>query len=106
MLVAGTTDKDWPIVRQIKEKFGGLRFYLDCSALEKSETPVAGMIEFRPVAGNKEIRKLIERAEARSLEVCEDCSAPGDLYRDGWWHVKCPHCESIYRQEREKFLKN
>lgn len=105
LIAAGTADDDWLHVRQVKEKFGGLRFYVSESNLKPGTATTAGMVEFRPVAANQEIRVLIKRAEDRSLEICEDCSAPGDLYSNAWIHVKCPVCEARYLKEREAFLK-
>lgn len=104
LTIAKTADKDWPYVRQVKEKFGSLRFYLSASNLEIGAVNDTGLIEFRPVSINATISRIIERAEAKSMTICEDCSAPGDLYRDTWWHTKCPECEEIYKQKREQFL--
>ena len=51
-------------VFQVKEKFGGLRFYCDgCS---------------------DELYERIDAAEEQSFEVCEDCGKPG-LTRGGSW---------------------
>jgi hypothetical protein len=54
---------------QIKEKFGGLRFYLE-------ET-------------SKENFDAILKAERLSLETCETCGAPGKSYSDGWIKTLC-----------------
>lgn len=56
-------------ILQIKEKFGGLRFY------------VAG-------ASNDLLDKAL-KAEADSYSICEICGAPGELYNDGWMMVRC-----------------
>jgi len=101
----GTTDDDWPHVLQIKEKFGGLRFYISRSGKSEVSMSAPGFVEVRPVSDVDAIGDLIEAAEDKALEVCEDCSAPGTMYRDGWWHVKCDACEKIYRKKREEFLK-
>ena len=47
----------WPRAVQVKEKFGGLRFYID--------------------NGSEAIQDLIEAAETESLCTCEDCGLPG-----------------------------
>jgi len=62
-------------VTQVKEKFGGLRFYL--LAL--------------PVAHCTAIDAAIERAEERSSRTCETCGAGGKLRESagGWWHTAC-----------------
>lgn len=67
-------NKKQPIITQLKEKFGGLRFY--CS--------------------NKDdyILKRIKEAEEKSLTICEICGSPeGVLDRKGWWKVKCINCK-------------
>lgn len=60
---------------QIKEKFGGLRVYVD----------LIGSDEFK-----KKIRALISSAEKESLLTCEICSKPGKLENiDGWFVTVC-----------------
>lgn len=54
---------------QVKEKFGGLRFYLAESTNDHWEA--------------------ISRAESKSLNTCEDCGAPGLMYNDGWVSTLC-----------------
>lgn len=56
-------------VLQVKEKFGGLRFYI--------------------ANGNKEIRDRITKAENESYKICEQCGEPGELYVTGWWRTLC-----------------
>ena len=56
-------------VYQVKEKFGGLRFYIN--------------------SGTDEINKRIRKAEDDSYETCETCGEPGELRKDGWWTVAC-----------------
>jgi hypothetical protein len=54
-------------IAQIKEKFGGLRFYLDTAL---NTDPIWGMID---------------EAEQRSLSTCEECGEPGTRKRIGGW---------------------
>jgi len=55
---------------QVKEKLGGLRFYM------RRATPA--MLE------------RIQRAEAQSLHVCDVCGDPGTLIRGvGLWRTRC-----------------
>lgn len=56
---------------QVKEKFGGLRVYL---------------------LGSHEQHELAYEYEHRSMSVCEQCSAPGELRSDGWWQTLCDGC--------------
>jgi hypothetical protein len=62
-----------PQIHQIKEKFGGLRFY------------VSGATE--------EQYKIIEKAEEESYHICEQCGCKGKL-RDvyGWYWTFCKKC--------------
>jgi hypothetical protein len=60
-----------PRATQVKEKFGGLKFYM---------TP----------SPNK-IFDLIEEAEAASFTICETCGEPGELDTSRYWvSTKCP----------------
>ena len=69
-------------VSQIKEKFGGLRFYIGCS------TDV--------------IDKLIDEAEERSYTVCENCGESAvTLSIRGWISTLCKNC-SIAELQRWK----
>jgi len=101
-----TTDDDWPHALQVKEKFGGLRFYISRSHKNAVSMPANGFVEVRPVSDIDAIGGLIEAAETKALEICEDCGAAGTMHRDGWWHVKCEACEAIYRKKREEFLRS
>ena len=60
-------------VDQIKEKFGGLRFYIN--------------------GGNKEVFDLIHKAEEESFEICEECGKKGSMYLGfGWYRTLCVKC--------------
>lgn len=54
---------------QVKEKFGGLRFYMDHST--------------------DEMRNLIREAEELSFHLCEDCGSVGERRGGGWIRVLC-----------------
>lgn len=56
-------------VTQIKEKFGGLRFY------------------FTPF--DKLLVQLINVIEQQSFHVCEWCGKPGELRKEGWYRTLC-----------------
>ena len=58
-----------PVAVQVKEKFGGLRFYVD-RATEKHYD-------------------YINFAENMSYRTCEVCGSPGKVYTDGWHQVLC-----------------
>ena len=60
---------------QIKEKFGGLRFYIN--------------------EGNDEIFKIIDRYEELSFKTCEDCGSVEEvetLWKEGWIRTLCNKC--------------
>ena len=63
-------------VTQIKEKFGGLRFY----------------ITYAP----KEVHDMIHKAEDDSLTICEKCGKSGILRNDFHWWLTL--CEQHYKE--------
>ena len=58
------------VVEQIKEKFGGLRFYYK--------------------GGDDTIRGMVRMAEAWADRSCEECGAPGTAGGKGWIKTLCP----------------
>lgn len=85
---------DWPEALQVKEKFGGLRYYIRTAEPDELEVEKAGeMISVRPISGNVEIQSLCRDAEKNSLTICEDCGALGTFRRRGWVRVTCDSCE-------------
>jgi hypothetical protein len=60
-------------VLQVKEKWGGLRFYIG--------------------SGSNRTFDLIEKAEKESDITCEVCGQPGTIITEGWWKCRCPKCE-------------
>ena len=69
------------VVAQIKEKFGGLRFYYE--------------------GGDEQIHGMVRMAEAWADRSCEECGAPGKSRRSGWIKTLCDAHEAE-RQERKK----
>jgi hypothetical protein len=63
-------------VAQTKEKFGGLRFYVDGIP---DETEAA-------------IFAAISLAERASFAACQDCGEPGHPRDDGWVLTLCDEC--------------
>jgi len=60
-------------VTDIKEKYGGLRFYTNFS--------------------NDAVDDLIDQAESKSLDVCELCGEPGEVKAKGYWlSTRCAKC--------------
>jgi len=61
---------DTPIkVSQIKEKFGGLRYYIH--------------------NGTEESYEIIRKAEDKSYKVCDICGKKGTLSDEGWMKTRC-----------------
>ena len=71
-------------VAQIKEKFGGLRFYYD--------------------GGDDEISGMVRMAESWADIACEVCGAPGSSGGKGWIKTLCPiHRAESDTQYNERF---
>jgi hypothetical protein len=68
-------------VRQIKEKFGGLRFYYD--------------------GGDEYVQGMVRMAEAWADHACEECGKPGKSRSGGWIRTLCDEHE-VERQEQIK----
>ena len=76
-------EEDKIIIFQIKEKFGGLRFYVD--------------------NGNEELHNMIDKAEEESYKVCEFCGSKEDVGQtaNGWITTLCHNCVKELTQEKE-----
>lgn len=67
-------------ISQIKEKFGGLRFYFNTSDMKQYSR----------------LNSIIMAIEEKSLETCEECSAPGYRRRHsnmGYMYTTCDEHE-------------
>lgn len=69
-------------VVQVKEKFGGLRFYMN------QETPY--------------ITGAIALAESMSFQICEQCGAPGKPRTGGWVRTLCEKHAALEVKRRQK----
>lgn len=65
---------------QVKEKFGGLRFYYD--------------------GGDERIRGMEQVAESMSTRTCETCGKPGKLITNGWWYTACE--EHTHEEDKDE----
>lgn len=72
-------------VAQIKEKFGGLRFYYS--------------------GGDDAIDGMVRMAESWAARSCEECGAPGKSRDGGWIKTLCDHHEAE-RQQRKRDYEN
>lgn len=59
-------------VCQVKEKFGGLRWYIN--------------------GASKEVHDIISKYENMSYQTCEDCGSPGKPRNGGWIKTLCDNC--------------
>jgi hypothetical protein len=57
------------VVEQVKEKFGGLRFYYQ--------------------GGDEQIHGMVRMAEAWASCSCEECGSPGERRGGGWVRTLC-----------------
>jgi hypothetical protein len=70
------------VVAQIKEKFGGLRFYYD--------------------GGDEYVRGLVTMAELWAGRTCEVCGERGSIGGDGWVTTLCPTHRAERDEQRKK----
>lgn len=75
------------VVVQVKEKFGGLRFYAH--------------------SYTEEARKLIDEAEDKSFTICETCGGEGKTQSPrGWLITMCDEHLAEYIVKRDKYLES
>jgi hypothetical protein len=67
-------------VNQIKEKFGGLRFYYD--------------------GGDEYISGLVTMAECWAVNTCETCGDRGERRQGGWIRTLCDKHEAEYQARK------
>jgi hypothetical protein len=84
-----TTDEnekmDCPQAVQVKEKFGGLRFYT--------------------TGGDKYIDGVISMAESMSYCICEKCGNKGKKAQTKWILTLCDSCEADHKKRKFDSLK-
>ena len=71
------------VAAQVKEKFGGLRFYVEYPKHLSREQV-------------EEIREMKNEYEQKSYTICEDCGKPGELCTHGWHRTQCKDCEAEF----------
>jgi hypothetical protein len=67
---------------QVKEKFGGLRFYYD--------------------GGDEQIYGMVRMAESWAANTCEECGHPGKMRTGGWIRTLCDTHEEEYQNRFKK----
>jgi len=75
-------ERQYYCASQVKEKYAGLRFYMEGSTNEMEE--------------------LIQKAEEKSGKTCEICGAPGEVrVHHGWYYTSCEEHEKGGLNEKE-----
>lgn len=74
------------VATQVKEKFGGLRFYVFFTEGVTRED-------------SGKMWELIGKAELKSEKTCEYCGAPGKLRESGWVKTRCDKCQAAWEKE-------
>ena len=86
LIIQKTSDEEGNeqvVAAQIKEKFGGLRFYVD--------------------GANKEQDENITFAENLSNSTCETCGSMENVFQtDGWIKTICKKCDEKQQKRNEK----
>lgn len=68
-------------ILQVKEKFGGLRFYYSLDGADDATAEA--------------INQAVDLAEAASERICERCGRPGEIQsRRGWLRTRCAVCQA------------
>ena len=68
---------------QVKEKFGGLRFYYD--------------------GGDEQIYGMVRMAESWAANTCEKCGETGSIRTGGWVRTLCDSHEEEYQERTTKY---
>ncbi len=111
-------DKDIKVIAtQVKEKFGGLRFYYHVSEkpslLSKLNSSIQSfmfsrklgkeywsIVDFRKKfyrTAYEKISDIIDKAEENSYKICEVCGRPGEA-RGGWIKTTCEFCDKQFKE--------
>jgi hypothetical protein len=78
-------------LNQVKEKFGGLRFYVGIPMKKEDSDSEELVKDFEKRCD--ETYRLINNAEARSTKICEKCGQQGKaLSVNGWLSTLCEAC--------------
>jgi hypothetical protein len=119
--------KDIEIVaEQVKEKFGGLRFY-HYVIKEPSSLTIAGslirqymfarrygtqywaIVKFRRKFYKtiyEKISDIVEKTEKDSYKICETCGDPGKARGQGWIKTSCNFCDKKFSKGKRPWEDN
>lgn len=85
------------VADQVKEKFGGLRFYYHI----ERDPSVKDIDEDFTKEMTNEIEGAVGLASRLSYLICENCGCPGKSSDDGWISVRCEPCKSKERKQNK-----
>jgi len=85
------------VAEQVKEKFGGLRFYTTIKAKEDSQLTAEESHILWDIVGS-----VIGRAEDKSVQTCEKCGEYRKIRTDYAWHVCL--CDKHDAEKKESIL--
>ena len=111
------------IAHQVKEKFGGLRFYYgvesDYTILNRLDTKIRNLMFSRKLGipywkivnfrrkfyktAEEKISDRISQAEDESYETCESCGKPGKTRGGGWVYTACESCHEKYEEGKRRW---
>jgi hypothetical protein len=115
-------DKDITVTaEQVKEKFGGLRFYYSIRSPETFMSIIDSVIshfmfkrkwgvyywkivDFRKKFYRTAVEKIsdaVDHAEHKSYDTCEYCGEPGKTRGKGWVSTQCDKCWKSSKLNRE-----
>lgn len=86
------------VVDQVKEKWGGLRFYyhIPDHSGESSVFSITGMESLQDAGGESplqvEISEIVRKYEEMSFAICEDCGKQGTRRKLGYVCTLCDEC--------------
>lgn len=75
---------------QVKEKFGGLRFYYHTEPKPGVSEEMIDGDYAKEVSGR--VYGMVDLAEHLSYVTCESCGSPGEINDGGWLSVRCGVC--------------
>lgn len=74
----------WVVADQVKEKFGGLRFYYH--------------------GGDDQVTGMVRMAESWAARTCEECGERGTMRHGGWIRTLCDKHEAEYQERQKKYM--
>lgn len=102
--VEGAPARCWCPV-EVKEKFGGLRFYVHVLVPPRKSDPPERIADVNE--RTQRMNALIRKAEEDCAKICEDCgnSASGPRWVNNWVRTVCQTCYELWLQEDVEHLK-